>query len=271
MDWPFVYCNGDSYSDQHYRHDLVGKTYAHFLAQRLHGFAMNKAKTGSCNQRILRVSLHDLIQQKQLNSEQPVVALLGLTYELRSELWIDSDRDFDQPEESHFFRHQIAFDIAWHRDLLDGIFADKNLNQRLARRLGPGKKFLKSYQEGRAFFYSPYQERITELMQIYLMIEWCKQHDINLLIFSAAPPFDTLQTEYLKDFFLSTIESRHVLDLETFSMCHWCRSQGFRPYESDTNIDNGHYGPDAHEAFASFLFEELEQRDLLKGITCPNT
>lgn len=271
MSLPFVYCNGDSYSDQHYRDDLDGKTYAHFIAQRLYGFAMNKAKSGSCNQRILRVALHDLIQQKQLNPQQPTLVLLGLTYELRGELWIDNDRDFDEPEESNFCRHQIAFDIAWHQDLLDGIFADKNLNQGLARRLGAGKKFLKSYQEGRAFFYSPYQERIAGLMQIYLMIEWCKQHDINVLIFSAAPPFETLQTEYLKDFFSAAIDSRYVLDLETFSMCHWCRAQGFVPYEKDTHINNGHYGPDAHEAFADFLLSELKQRNLLKGISCPES
>lgn len=272
LDFPFVYCNGDSYSDPDYRPDLNSQTYAHVIAERIGGFAMNKARSGSCNKRIMRVALHDLIQQKTLNPKQPIVALLGLTYELRDEIWIDNHRDFDHAEESNFFRFQVALDISWRQQLLNNIFSRSNLITRIADILGSHRSFLEKYQQGRAFFYSPYQERISLYMQLYFMIEWCKQHDINVLMFCAAPSFEPLEQEYLKDFFGSNLDKRHFLDFEKFSMCEWCRSQGFVPYENDRDIDNGHYGPDAHKAFGDFLISELQERNLLKGIvTCPDT
>jgi hypothetical protein len=272
LDFPFVYCNGDSYSDPDYQPDLNGQTYAHVIAELTGGFAMNKARSGSSNKRIMRVTLHDLLQQKTLNPKQPVVALLGLTYELRDEIWIDDRRDLHEAEESHFFRFQIALDVAWRKQLLEGIFYKSNLSTKLANISASHRSFLKKYQEGRAFFYSPYQERISLYMQLYFMIEWCKQHDINILVFCAAPSFEPLEQEYLKDFFGSNLDKRHFLDFEKFSMCEWCRSRGFVPYENNRDIPNGHYRPDAHRAFADYLMSELQQRDLLKGFTaCPDT
>lgn len=233
---------------------------------------MNKAKSGSCNKRIMRVALHDLIQQKTLNPKQPILALLGLTYELRDEIWLDDHRDLPDAEESHFFRFQIALDVSWRKQLIEGVFCKSNLSTKLANSLGPQRSFLKKYQEGRAFFYSPCQERINLYMQLFLMIEWCKQHDVNVLVFCGAPMFEPLEQEYLKDFFGSEIDSRHVLDLEKFSMYDWCRSQGFMPYEDDPNIGHKHYKSDAHRAFADFLMSELKERDLLKGIVpCQDT
>ena len=88
-DFPLIYCNGDSYSDENYHPTLNGKTYAHVLGEHYNGFVINNAIRGSCNRRIIRSSVYDLIQQRELNPEQKIFAVIGLSFELRGEVWND--------------------------------------------------------------------------------------------------------------------------------------------------------------------------------------
>jgi hypothetical protein len=80
MDFPLVYCNGDSYSDENYARILQGKTYAHIVGQYCSAFVINNALSGSCNRRIVRSSLHDLILHRQQNPNQKIIALNGLSH-----------------------------------------------------------------------------------------------------------------------------------------------------------------------------------------------
>ena len=69
---------------------LKNQTYAHVVGKHLDGFVINNAVGGSCNRRIIRTTVHDMIHQRQVNPEQQIIALIGLTFELRSEIWADN-------------------------------------------------------------------------------------------------------------------------------------------------------------------------------------
>ena len=90
VDIPLIYCNGDSYSNELYHRSLAKSVYANILAEQIGGFVINKAINGSCNRRIIRTTIHDVVHQRQLNPTQQIIALIGLTFELRSELWVDN-------------------------------------------------------------------------------------------------------------------------------------------------------------------------------------
>lgn len=141
IEHPFIYVNGCSYSDENFHKPLmVGQTYGHFYADIVNGYCMNRARAGSCNRRIIRTTVHDLLEQKQLNPQQPVTALIQLTYEIRDELWFDDlDNTLDACE-SNFRTHQFSHMLDWKQRLLN--------NKSIADHTG----YLKKWSEGRAFF-----------------------------------------------------------------------------------------------------------------------
>ena len=151
MDWPLIYCNGDSYSDGNYKDSagnpvLENRTYAHVLGKKTAGFVINKATTGSCNRRIVRTTISDLLTQRQLNPEQKIIALLGLSFELRSELWHDNPIQSRPPEESNFRTHTFSGQLEWRKNLLSGNDIQTANHGKL------DQKFHDMYSRGRAFF-----------------------------------------------------------------------------------------------------------------------
>ena len=111
IDFPLIYCNGDSYSDNSYHPSVTNKTYAHVVGEHCNGFVINNAISGSCNRRIVRSSLHDLILERQHNPIQKIVALIGLSFEMRSELWVDEFNVSGIPAESNFVKHHFTKQI----------------------------------------------------------------------------------------------------------------------------------------------------------------
>lgn len=243
MDFPLIYCNGDSYSDENY-HDLVkNKIYANFVANKVDGFVFNRAKSGSCNRRIIRTTLHDIIHQRQLNPKQKIIALISLSFELRSEVWVDDASD--QPEvESNFKTHIFSTQLDWRENLYNGIDIDSPVIDKKI------SKFVDEYSRGRAFFYSPYAERINLFCDLIMLREMFEKLDIQFLIFQG-PLAEKLDSDYLLDFFKAQVQNdQRFLDFENFGFCDWCHSEGFTPLDSLDRPDIGHYGPDAHEQFA---------------------
>ena len=237
-DHPLIYCNGDSYSDENYHPSLVNKTYAHVISEHLNGFVINHAIAGSCNRRIVRSSCHDLIHQRQLNPDQPIFALISLSFELRSELWNENAKAKNSTE-SNFQTHTFSSRNDWRELLLnDGNLGNKNEN-----------KFLSNYSHGRAYYYSPYAERINLLCDLVMFQSLMKQLNVEFLIFQG-PVAETLEKEYLLDFFKSNLDKENFLDFENFGFCDWCHKQRFEPLDFKDRPHIGHYGPDAHRAFA---------------------
>lgn len=244
LDFPLIYCNGDSYSDANYHPSLQDKTYAHCIGKALDAFVINNAISGSCNRRIIRSACHDLLQQRELNPTQPIIALIQFSFEIRDEIWID-DLDQDrEPQESHFRTHQFSGELHWKDHLHDDrLIVTKN--QYIIN-----KKFLRRWSEGRAYFYSSYAERINFLLDVLMFQTLLEKHNIGYVMFQG-PRAESLENEYLLDFFKNRICHDRIFDFEHFSFCDWCHEHNYEPLGSKEPRNIGHYGPDAHQAFAA--------------------
>lgn len=252
LDFPLIYCNGCSYSDDNYRHPVMeNKTYSHVVGKLTGGFVINNSISGSCNRRIIRTSVHDLMLQRQLNPNQRIIALIQLTFEIRGELWLDNTYSNRPEVESHFYTHQFSELNDWKLRLLN------NKTIRPMALGGADSKFLTKWSEGRAFFYSSYAERINLLTDIFLFKNLMRLHNIEYVIFQG-PIAEKLDGEYLVDFFKQELKSdKNILDFETFSFCNWCAENDFIPIDPSESLDIGHYRSDAHKAFAEKVLAPL--------------
>ena len=240
---PLIYCNGDSYSNPEYHTSLKNKTYDHVVSEHVQGYAMNRAISGCCNLRIIRTTVHDMIQQRQLNPQQKTIALIGLTFEIRSELWIE-DQQPSSPEESNFATHVFSEQLNWRENLLQGLSMDSKNPNRLE------EKFYKKYTDGRAYFYSPYAERINLLCDLIMLGSLLDRLSIDFLVFNCVK-LEQLESDYLLDFFQQQIlEDARFIDFNNFGFCSWSNSQGFVPLDYQDRPGIGHYQADAHRAFA---------------------
>lgn len=246
QEFPLVYCNGDSYSNERYHISLKGKTYANIVGEYCNGFVINAAVSGSCNRRIIRTSLHDLIHQRQINPSQKIIALINLSFELRSELWID-DLVPDNPVESNFVPHMFSAQRNWRGNLLTG----QSINTQQIYKVD--SKFYEKFSQGRAYFYSPYAERINLLTDLIMLKSTLDALNIDFLIFQG-PAAELLDSDYLLNFFKQHLAGdTRIFDLETFGFCDWALQQGFVPLDFLDRPEIGHYGPDAHRAFANLI------------------
>lgn len=267
MDFPLIYCNGCSYSDENYASPIMKEgTYAHHLGKMLQGFIINNAAGGSCNRRIIRTSTHDLLLERSLNPDQQIIALIQLSFDIRSELWID-DMENDRAEaESNFRTHQFTALYTWKEPLLAGLGLgppiltvphDKRKNYL-------DNKFLKQYSEGRAFFYNTYAERINLLLDILFFTNLLKANNIDYLIF-AGPVFDTLVDEYMINFLKSQLQDPAIFDIEQFGFCKWCSDNGFETIDNLKFNKIGHFKSDAHLAFAEqVLLPKLKELGIVQ-------
>jgi hypothetical protein len=74
--------------------------------------------------------------------------------------------------------------------------------------------------------------------------------NIEFLVFQG-PRAEPLEQEYLVDFFKSHIANDpRFFDLEQFGFVNWCHQQSFTPLDYQDRPLIGHYGADAHRAFA---------------------
>lgn len=252
-----VYCNGDSYSNENYGSLLKDSVYANVVGRYLNGFVINKSINGSCNRRIIRTTVHDVIHQRELNPSQPILVLIGLSFELRSEIWIDGTLP-KTSEESNFVTHSFSSQENWRENLLAGLEIEPPRNTSLVQSLD--KKFYKQYSDGRAFFYSPYAERINLLTDLIMLKSLLDSLNIKFLIFQS-PRAEKLESDYLLDFLKEKVyNDPRIIDSEAFGFVDWCYENNFTPLDYRDRPMIGHYGPDAHRAFAeNFLIPKLKE------------
>lgn len=250
---PLIYCNGDSYSDQNYQPELKQNIYADVVGRHIGGFVFNRAKIGSSNRRIVRTTLHDALHQRQLNPTQKIIMLIGLSFEIRGEVWVDSDGSGDAVE-SNFKTHNFTFQPNWREKLLQNLDIGKTHTN----------KFETYYDKGRAYFYSPYAERINLLGDLIMLRAVLDSLNIDFLIFQA-PPAEVLESDYLLDFFKQQMVSdARFFDFEQFSFCDWCYKEQFIPYDYLDRPRIGHYKADAHREFAKqVLIPHLEKLNII--------
>lgn len=253
LDFPIIYCNGDSYSNEKYHPSLKGKTYANVVSDYSNGYVINKSINGSCNRRIIRTTVHDMILERKLNPTQQIICLLGLSFELRSELWHDSN-NLNLPEESQFRTHTFSSDLDWREKLLN--------NNTLFQ--GSEEKFLNKYSDGRAFFYSPYAERINLLCDLIMLKSMFNDYNIDFLVFQC-PIAEQLKSDHLLDTFKNEIfKDPRFFDFETFGFCQWAKEKSFIPLDMLDRPEFAHYGADAHASFANeILIPKLKELDII--------
>ena len=77
-----------------------------------------------------------------------------------------------------------------------------------------------------------------------------ESHNVSFLIFQS-PMAEKLQSDFLLDQFRAELhDDPRIFDFESFAFCNWCHEQGFVPMDYFDRPLIGHYGPDAHKAFA---------------------
>jgi hypothetical protein len=245
MTFPMIYCNGDSYSNDNFHPELCGKIYSNRVGELLQGgYVINKAINGASNRRIIRTAVSDLLIERKNNPQQKIIALLGLTFELRSEIWVENPKIAHAPEESNFRSHQFSEQLHWKENLMDGADIETKNPYNLE------KKFYKKFSEGRAFFFSPYAERINLLCDLVMLRKFLESQDIKFLIFQATQA-EKLESDFLLDQFRDELrDDKRIMDLESFGFCNWAHEQGFVPFDYLDRPTIGHYKSDAHAAFA---------------------
>jgi hypothetical protein len=256
-DFPLIYCNGDSYSDENIHPSLVSNTYANEVAKTCNGFVINSAVAGSSNRRIIRTTIYDMIEHRKINPNQKTIALIGLSFELRGELWIDNMQP-KSPKESQFVTHQFSNQLNWRQNLLNQNNIDPPNRHHL------NDVFLKKYSEGRAYFYSSYAERINLLCDLILLKNLLENLNVDFLIFQG-PKAELLESDHLLDFFKNEIKNdERFFDFENFGFVYWAYKKGFQPLDNQKPSEIEHYGPDAHHAFATdILIPALKKQGIL--------
>jgi hypothetical protein len=186
-----------------------------------------------------------MIHQRQLNPTQQIIVLIGLSFELRSEVWADNVNKRTTSEESNFVRHHFTKQINWRENLLNHIDIDTPMSNKF------DQEFFKKYSDGRAYFFSPYAERINLYCDLIMLRSLLESLNVDFLIFQS-PKAETLQSEYLLDFFKNQLKNdNRFFDFENFGFVNWCYEQNFTPVDFLDRPEIGHYGVDAHKSFAN--------------------
>lgn len=197
-----------------------------------------------------------MIHQRQLNPSQQIIALISLTFELRSELWIDSTNVVNH-EESHFQSRTFSDSMNWKDELAVG----KKLSSKNQRNKN---KYFDYYNQARAYFFSPYAERINLLTDLTMLKATLDSLNINFVIFQG-PRAEKLESDYLLNFFKQQIDQdKRFLNFEQFGFCDWCWQHDFVPLDFFDRPNIAHYGADAHRAFATqVLIPKLQDLNFL--------
>lgn len=232
-----VYVNGDSYacfSD--------GKTYADFLGEYLGTHSVNAAISGSCNARILRTTVRDLIK---INSEK-VYVVISLSFPLRTELWDDQligkNRFINDGEFTSF---ALTTSKRWYYD------KEKVSNGRY-----------KNWIEQQLRWYNVEAETVNLLKDVLLLTAWLKSKKILYVILSGPlqEPID-FQSAFVKDFYSELRLDPNIIDFFENSFTEWCISRGHKPIDNYTQEIHGktytvgHHGETAHRDFAEFVVD----------------
>ncbi len=235
-----VYVNGDSYpclSD--------GKRYSEFLAEYYSCDVLNNSIRGSCNSRIFRTSLRDLIDLKNQNYNN-IKAIISLSFVIRTELWDETIKNNKFINDGEFTSIQPVSGNNWFNNKLASVNSDY-------------KEFCKQF-----LYHYNIEAEITKLLQnIILFSSWCKVNNVDYVIFSGPlqEPID-LTAPFVKSFYDIVSTDNNVLNLFEFSFTEWCLNNNFIPITKNLTqeihgktYNVGHHGESAHRAFAEFLFE----------------
>jgi len=228
-------------------------TYADYVSEHFKASVVNHGLMNSCNQRIIRTTLRDLLELKKQHHD--ITALVGLSFISRVELW---QPDLPaQRNDGHF--HSICVDhqkIDWS---LKGLIDTRVPNIHLMT-----DPAVRDYYKNWLIHYSPEAEISNLLTNLLMLSGWAKQHNINLLIFSNVDVLPAADAVGYDSPFLSTLveeirQDPSFVDPWQFSFGTYVLAHGFHPKDYQLYRQHGHPGQLAHEFFSKFLIDKLEK------------
>jgi hypothetical protein len=231
--------------------------YAELIADSFNASLINAGQGGSCNRRIIRTSLRDLMNLKnQSNTE--ILCLIGLSYITRTELWqssipaVSNDGNF----------HAIVADhkkFDWTKGLVDTLVPNIHLTV---------SSQVREYYKQWLLLMSK-ESIITELCTDLIMFKnFCTQNNIKILIWSNTQKWPGNPEVAVGDIFLKTFveyitTDKHFIDPWTFSFQQFSLDRGHRPKDELVYGLSGHLDEHAHEDFANFLLKYIKENNIL--------
>jgi hypothetical protein len=215
-----VYANSDSYGVC-----STGKTYVDFIGQAFDASTVNRGLSGSCNRRIIRTTIRDLLDLKKENKD--ILAIIGLAHTNRFEFWGEDPVNND----GHFQSFQPG-----------------SVVPNLAKHLHKG--WIENYNDESA--------NINLFLDLILLTKFFKSYDINYLIWQGSMSLKSsdFDAAFIKNFYVEVKADSKILDMFNFSFSKYCSiMKGYIPYDSNLYGIHGHHCEQAHKDFAEYLLE----------------
>jgi hypothetical protein len=244
-----VYSNSCSFGAAEQGHLVYGD----LVAQHYSTHCVNRGQKGASNRRIIRTSLRDLIELRQ---QGPVIALIGLTFVSRTELWqpwLPADQT-----DGHFGSIEIDHKkIDWSlQGLVNTIVPDvyKLADQRV-----------QDYYKNWLVHYNP-ESAVTDLLSDVIMFTgWCRSNNISYCVFTNPDvlPDDTVvgyNSPFISTLRQQVLQDANVINPWHFSFGTYALDNGFIPKDYEIYRQHGHPGAQAHEFFSKYLIKHLNKQ-----------
>ena len=238
-----LYVNGDSYTVM-----SDGKRYSDYLEELLQCTSINAAVSGSCNNRIFRTSLRDLIELKQTTNED-IVAVIALSFTIRTELWDRTHliNKWRTSNDGDFLSLQFATSPNW--------FSKKD---QVSSSNGSYKNYSRQWME----WFNIEAETTKLLQEIILLTSWCDNNNIKYVLFSSAlhHPID-FTAPFINSFYELINSNKNIINIFKQSFTEYCIINEHIPIDDYSQEMNGkkyiigHHGEEAHKDFANYIFE----------------
>jgi hypothetical protein len=219
--------------------------YSEIVASGLGAQLINNGKNNSCNRRIIRTALRDLLE---LKNQDNILVLLGLTVLTRTELWQPNLPVYRN--DGHF--QTITVDhkkVNWSEQGLDTVVP--NISD-----LAPAD--IRDYYKHWLLHYNPEAEVTNVLTDLIMFCGWAKANNINYVVFSNMDVLPRSNKVGYDSPFLSSLKSTieqdtGIVDLWNFSFAGFALSHNLQPKDYHLYKQHGHPGAEAHKLFAEFL------------------
>ena len=241
-----VYSNSCSFGSTHKAH----RVYPEYVAQAYGAELINRGVPGSCNRKIIRNSLRDLIA---LKNKSGITALIGLTFISRTELWQPWIEPIDN--DGHFFPVQVD-----HKKIDWSI---NGFNTVISEHLTEDSR-IQDYYKHWLLHYHP-ESAVTELLtDIIMFCGWADNNNIKYQLFSnvdVLPGDDKIgyTSPFIQSLQQQILENKNIINPWEFSFGTHSLSQGFVPRDYHLFKNHGHPGEDAHKVFSELLLDRLKQ------------
>lgn len=229
--------------------------YSTLIAEKLSASVINCGRGNSCNRRIIRTSLRDLIELKQKSNDR-ILVLMGLSDFFRTELWQPNIPAVDNDGNFHPLSVKTDYRIKnFYSGNVDEVYNNTDHSVR------------DYYRQW--LLHQSKEALMTDLVtDIIMFVNWCQHNNINCLVWNNAKTWPDIKEVNYEDIFLKSLSQTlqtnlNVIDPWNFSFVEWALSLGHRPYDEDRYGEWGHPGPVAHRELAQHLLNVLDERNIL--------